>query len=110
MRPPRAMPMDKRMLQAGALLTVVLGGLAFIVVIVPREQARWVGWTTLMIGLFNIVICKRTGTDTYRWSTSLRGRFGMSVWIAFGEKNVQVFYSVLGMLLVLAGVALLIRR
>ncbi len=107
------MAMNKPMLQAGALLAFALGGLAFIVVIVsrePSEQTRWVGWTLLVIGLFNVLIHKKTGSDTYRWAMKLNGKLGMSDWIALGERNVQVFYLVLGMLIVLAGVALLIRH
>lgn len=99
----------RRMLWTFVLLVLIASGLIWLIVQTPKGLGKLPGVFWIVIGAFNILLHRRIGRQTYNWARSMPP-FVAKLWAHCGEQGTQILFMGIGVVLLLAGFALIAKE
>jgi hypothetical protein len=89
----------------GSMLIAFLVG---VVIVTPREVARFAGLAFLLTGILNVLAYRRFGSQVFRWGVSLFHSDSM-FWQKLGELGAQRLYLAIGLVMLITGFLLIFK-
>jgi hypothetical protein len=90
------------------LLVLICAGIGGLLFKIPSDSYRFLGTCLIAVGIFNALLHKTFGRQTYEWAHSMP-KFVTGFWDTIGKEGAQFLYLGIGVILIVAGVVLLIK-